>query len=135
MRKIIAWILLCAVLPGLLAGCGIVNSVQIIGGPSEIYTEADQDAAFDVVIDYFRKEFSGCSLKQLSYIGDDKLDAYAEYAERNDADEVIVLVSEFYVFPGGGDGSLNTNETYKNWTWILVRNQGGDWRHVDHGYG
>ena len=135
MKKAIAWFFLCAVMLGLFSGCGDVSRVQIIGGASEIYTEADRSAAFDVVIDYFKKDFSGCALLKLSYIGDDKLGAYGEYAVRNGADEVIVLASEFDVGSGGGDGSLNPNETYKNWNWILVRDHGGDWRHVDHGYG
>ena len=35
----------------------------------------------------------------------------------------------------GGDGSLNPNDTYTGWQWILARNKGGKWKHKDHGYG
>ena len=52
----------------------------------------------------------------------------------NNADEVIVLLSSFDVDSSGGDGSLNPNSTYDNWSWILVRTSGGKWKHVDHGY-
>ena len=44
-------------------------------------------------------------------------------------------VSSFDVDETGGDGSLNPNSTYDGWCWILVRNTGGRWKHVDHGYG
>ena len=33
-----------------------------------------------------------------------------------------------------GGGSLNPNDTYKNWKWILVRGSDGQWKHLDHGY-
>lgn len=62
------------------------------------------------------------------------LDGYQDFADRNGADDVIVLVSTFDVGASGGDGSLNPNDTYSNWKWILVRTTGGKWKHVDHGY-
>lgn len=49
--------------------------------------------------------------------------------------EAIVLVSTFDVDASGGDGSLNPDDTYENWEWVLVRDKDGTWRHVTHGYG
>lgn len=46
----------------------------------------------------------------------------------------IALLSSFDVDSSGGDGSLNPNSTYNDWKWILVRTNGGQWQHVDHGY-
>ncbi len=57
-----------------------------------------------------------------------------DWARQNNADEVIVLISSFDVDASGGDGSLIPNSTYNNWYWILVRDNGGKWRHADHGY-
>jgi hypothetical protein len=51
-----------------------------------------------------------------------------------DGDEVIVLVSSFDVDETGGDGSLNPDSTYTKWMWIMARQEGGKWQHVDHGY-
>ena len=51
-----------------------------------------------------------------------------------DADEVIVLLSSFDVAIFGADKSLNAGDTYDDWNWILVRKDGGQWEHVDHGY-
>lgn len=66
--------------------------------------------------------------------GDDSSKDHQDWAERNNADEVIVLLFSFDVDSSGGDGSLNPNSTYDDWKWILVRTNGGQWKHVDHGY-
>ena len=70
----------------------------------------------------------------MQYIGDEKNNDYLDFATRNGADEVLVFTSTFDVDESGGDGSLNPNDTYRNWKWILVRTNGGEWEHVDHGY-
>ena len=97
-------------------------------------SDEEIESAIAVATDYFEKHFEGCTLTEMTYPGDDKLDDWQEFAERNHADDVMVLVSTFEVDASGGDGSLNPNSTYTNWKWILVRTDGGKWRHVDHGY-
>ena len=47
---------------------------------------------------------------------------------------MIVLLSSFDVAIFGADKSLNAGDTYDDWNWILVRKDGGEWEHVDHGY-
>lgn len=118
-----------------LAGCGgDISDVKILEYQSEIYTNEDIEDAIEITKKYFKKEFSGCMLTEITYAGDEKSVDYAEWAERNNADEVIVLISSFDVDSSGGDGSLNPNSTYSNWNWILVRSNGDKWQHVDHGY-
>ena len=102
--------------------------------PSEIYSDNDIEAAFQTVRDYFSEKFDGCTLTKLYYPGDAYADEFNRWAEQYDADEAIVILSSFDVDASGGDGSLNANSTYEDWNWILVRNDGGDWEHVDHGY-
>ena len=114
-----------------LCGCGNVLFVKKEVVPSEIYTEKEIKAAEKVAISYFFKEFDGCSLVSIRYAGDE---TQKEHASRYGADEAIVLLSDFYS-GSGGDGSLNPNDLYTDWQWILVRNKGGKWRHADHGYG
>ena len=77
---------------------------------------------------------SGGDITEIYYAGDDYCTDFQEFADRNNADEVIVLLSSFDVDSSGGDGSLNPNSTYNNWNWILVRTKGGKWQHIDHGY-
>ena len=134
MKQLIAFILALVCVIGLVACGGNVKNVKITDYSSEIYSDAEIENAIDVAIDYFEKNFEGCTLTEITYLGDDKLDDWQEFAERNNADDVMVLVSSFSVGASGGDGSLNPNSTYTNWKWVLVRTDGGKWKHVDHGY-
>lgn len=128
-------VLLCFLLVLLTAGCrGDVSNVKVLEYKSDIYSEEEIKEAIEAVKKYFRSEFSGCTLTEITYAGDDKISSYEEWATRNDGDEFIVLISSFKVDASGGDGSLNPNSTYSNWSWILVRRNGENWQHVDHGY-
>ncbi len=133
--KRIAGLLLCVVLLSGLCACGgNVRNVKVTDVGSEIYTSEEIKAAIDVIIKEFRKDWKGCTLNEIYYAGDETIPYYQDWADRNGADEVIVLLSTFEVDPSGGDGSLNPNSTYDGWNWILVRSKGGQWKHVDHGY-
>ena len=134
MKKFLAVVLVLVGMLGLVACGGNTKNVKITDYSSEIYSDAEIDSAIDVAIDYFEKYFDGCTLTEITYLGDDELDDFQEFAERNNADDVIVLISDFEVDASGGDGSLEPNRTYTDWNWILVRTDGGQWEHVDHGY-
>lgn len=117
------------------SGGGNTDQVKIPDWkPSEIYTDDDIEAAFQTVKDYFSREFDGCTLTKLYYPGDTFADEFQEYAAKHNADEAIFLYSSFDVDSSGGDGSLTPDSTYEDWNWWLVRNEGGNWEHVDHGY-
>lgn len=139
MKKKILVIIVLAM--ALFTGCsgrnkgGNVSNVQIPDWkPSEIYTDDDIESAFQTVKDYFSNEFGGCTLTRLYYPGDTYGDEFHEWAKQYNADEAIVLLSSFDVDSSGKDGSLNPDSTYDDWNWILIRNDGGDWEHADHGY-
>ena len=134
MKKWIAFVLTLVCMLSFVACGGNVKNVKITDYSSEIYSDVEIKSAIDVAIDYFKKNFEGCTLTEITYVGDDKLGDWQEFAERNNAEDVIVLVSTFEVDASGGDGSLNPNSTYTNWKWILVRTDGGKWKHIDHGY-
>ena len=101
---------------------------------SNIYTDDEIESAIKVIKADFKKDWKGCTLKKIAYLGDERLKNYQEFADRNNADDVLVLTSDFYVAPTGAHGSLNADSTYSDFKWILVRNKGEDWKHVDHGY-
>lgn len=113
---------------------GNVSDVKILKVDSEKYSQEEISSAIDTIKNEFESEWSGCILTEIYYAGDEKSASYQDWADRNKADEVIVLLSSFDVDSSGGDGSLNANSTYDNWMWILVRSDGGQWKHVDHGY-
>ena len=135
MRKILALGLVLFSMLSLVACGGNVTNCKVTECSSAIYSDDEIESAIRVAKNYFALNFDGCTLTEIGYLGDDKLDGYQEFADRNGADDVIVLVSTFNVDSSGGDGSLNPNSTYTNWNWILIRTDGGLWRHIDHGYG
>lgn len=133
MRKLVVMLLILVALLTL-AGCGgVVQGVEKDYGESEIYCTAEINSAMNVVISHFKRNFNDCILQKLWY---DEKRSFAEaqqLAQRYGVRDVIILYSDYYVSPGGGDGSLNTNYTYTNWNWILVRD-GLGWKLQDWGY-
>ncbi len=101
---------------------------------SEIYTEDEIESAIRTAKDYFHEEFSGCTLTEIAYAGDERTEREAEYAERYGMEDIIVLISAFDADKRGGDGSLKPNGHYSGWLWIMGRKAGGGWVHLDHGY-
>ncbi|MBE6919460.1 MAG: hypothetical protein E7469_07235 [Ruminococcaceae bacterium] len=135
MKKLLP-VLLLGVLVLSLTGCGrISGNVLITNEASDIYQVEEIEAAMDVAQRYFRLNFKGCTMTEIGYIGDEKWAAMEDYATEYGVDQAIVLTSTFETDRRGGDGSLNANETYRNWKWILIRDLGGEWSHADHGYG
>ena len=133
MSKIIKTLILIIIFS--LSGCGgNVKDVNIKEVESKYYTSNEINSAIETIIKEFDKEWDGCTLNEIYYAGDSMSKDYQDWADRNNADEVIVLLSSFEVDSSGGDGSLNPNSTYDGWLWILVRNTDGQWKHVDHGF-
>lgn len=111
---------------------GDVSDVEVRQVASSMYSQDDIDAAIDVVKSDFMKDWWGCELTLIYYAGDER--CKLESSERGV--ETLVLFSDFKTGKYLGDeSSLNTNDTYKNWNWILVRSEDGTWKHIDHGYG
>ena len=138
MKKTILTILFCGIMALIITGCGtskgniseyVTNDVE-----SHIYTKKEINNAIKVTTEYFKENFDGCILNEIYYSGDEYSQEYQDWANRNNADEVIVLLSAFKTGTEGGDGTLNPNDTYSDWNWILIRTDKGEWVHVDHGY-
>ena len=110
-----------------------LSKVNIISTNSEIYSEDDINDSIKTTLKFFNKNFKGCNLLSIGYIGDEKNNDYIDWARKYNKDEVIVLISNFETdsFVNGG---LNPNYKYEDWIWILVRNKNEKWKHVDHGY-
>lgn len=121
------------------SGCaflgGNVSNVSVSKVSSDVYTEEEIDQAIDVAKDYFVANFQGCTLKEIRFEGDDTKE-WKHWAKQADADEAIVLYSDFVTGSDAvmGQSGLESNEEYLGWNWILVRDDGGQWTHYDHGY-
>ncbi len=121
----------------ILSGCGggDASEVQVITGTSDFYKEAEIESAMEVAMNYFRKEFDGCTMTKIAYNENKSQAAQTAWAENYGAEEGIVLYSSFQVDASGGDGSFTPNSTYHNWQWVLTRNGGGKWVLRTWGYG
>lgn len=114
---------------------GDVKNVNQIIKESEVYSEKDIEKAMATAKRQFKFGYKGCTLTDLWYDEDITLLSASSWARQYNADEAIVLLSNFDVDSSGGDGSLNPNDTYRNWQWILVRDKGDkDWKLKTWGY-
>lgn len=135
MKKALSILLLCTVMLSL-SSCShaVVSFVKIPEFSSDVYSDEDIKAAINIVKQTVAEIEDRWTLLELSYIGDEWLDSYQDWADRNDADEVIVILSDYYVSIFSDSPTMNTGSKYQGWNWILVRNEGEAWRIVDQGY-
>ena len=102
---------------------GNVSNVNRVVGYSALYGENSINEAFDVIEKKFAKDFEGCTLTELRYDKDVE-NRFAEEIEKyhkENNQELIVVLSTFNTDEKGGDGSFNSNDTYDNWQWYLVK--------------
>ena len=132
MKRIFSMLLISALLLSL-TSCGTLNFVDIEEFSSEIYTGRDIADAMEVVLEEFQGKKDRILLN-LSYIGDAKIADYRDWAVRNNADDVIVFLTDYYVSFFSDTPTQNAGSEYENWGFILVRTDGGEWEIVDQGY-
>lgn len=116
---------------------GNVSNVNRVVGYSALYGENSINEAFDVIEKKFAKDFDGCTLTELRYDKDVE-NRFAEeiekYHEENNQ-ELIVVLSTFNTDEKGGDGGFNSNDTYDNWQWYLVKTADKkSWKIINWGY-
>ena len=132
MKKIFSLFLILSLIFSL-TSCGTLNFVDIEDSTSEVYNQNDITSAMEVVLEWFQGK-TDMVLLSLSYAGDDELADYSRYLEWHDADDVIVLLTDYYVSFFSSNPVMNTGHKYENFGFILVRTQGGEWEIVDQGY-
>ena len=116
---------------------GNVSNVNRVVGYSALYGENSINEAFDVIEKKFAKDFEGCTLTELRYDKDVE-NRFAEEIEKyhkENNQELIVVLSTFNTDEKGGDGSFNSNDTYDNWQWYLVKTSDiKSWKIINWGY-
>lgn len=111
-------------------------------GKSTRFSKAEVQTAVDCVVTNFKSNFKGCDLLKIWYDeneSDGEIVSYMTFGRGSingvKKENVIVLFSDFYVNPNGGDGSLNQNSIYSDFNWVLIRDsKTGNWRIDDSGY-
>ena len=111
-------------------GSGKVDNVEVRHVDSSLFSQEDINEAIDKIEMDFMKDWNGCELTKIYYAGDEISKAESEIK----GVKTMVLLSEFKTYKQPGDSSLNENDTYKDWKWILIKTKDGCWEHVDHGY-
>lgn len=115
--------------------CGNIKHVNRTIMQSQVYSKQEIENAMEVTEEEFEKEFKGCKLTDLWYDEDRSTSTSDGWAKQYNAKEAIVLLSNFKVDSLGGDGSLIFGETYKDWQWILVRDEkNSGWKYKTCGY-
>ena len=116
---------------------GNVSNINRVVGYSALYGENSINEAFDVIEKKFAKDFEGCTLTELRYDKDVE-NRFAEEIEKyhkENNQELIVVISTFNTDEKGGDGSFNSNDTYDNWQWYLVKTADKkSWKIINWGY-
>ena len=133
MKRLLSFVFVCLLCLSLCSCGSNVKNAKILQVKSELYSQEDIEKAVNTVIRRFDMRMNNCILNEICYAGDDVTTEHQEWADRYDADEAIVLDSEFFVQRSDGAASLNEGSTYY-WIWILVRTSGGKWKLVDYGF-
>ena len=120
---------------------GKLEAAEVIYGESEIYTQAEMNAAIKIIKKQFGK-WKGCKLKNIRYAGDDCNNA-ENLKWMNDLAPVhnyepnftqcIEFFSDFYVSKKTKT-IFNPDSEYKNYQWWLARTDGGKWILLTFGY-
>ena len=113
MKKIVCTMLCIMLLFGLSACGGDVSEVKTHNVESESYSEEDIKAAIDTIKKEFKSDWKGCTLTEIYYAGDDCTKDHKDWADRNNADEVIVLLSSCglgRMYAGGGELTENIDD-------------------------
>ena len=108
---------------------GDASRAEVRKIPSKLYSQFEIDNAIEIIKHDFT-EWNGCTLNLIYYAGDD----ICTEETKNRGVQTMVLYSDFTTGNLDGNWGLNSNDTYRRWNWILIKNENGQWEHIDHGY-
>jgi len=109
---------------------GDTSTVLIREVQSEMFTQVEIASAADAAMEYFRCEFEGCKMTEIYYAGDEQ----SAYESKCHECETLVLYSSFEVDSAGGDGSFAADTIYSGWSWIMAKDQDGNWKVINYGF-
>lgn len=109
------------------------SDVSLAVPESGLYTNGDIASATEVAKEFFKTYYPGCTLNEISYIGDEATKTFQHRAQEAQAEECIVLEASYTTGENPGPG-MQPNHTYTEWKCFLVRNKGEAWRVVGAGY-
>lgn len=113
---------------------GNVRNAKITIGESDIYSKEEIQDAINIVLERF--ESFPAKLIRLWYDEEKSLEESEDWKIQYDAHEAIVLYSDFKTYIGNQaiNQGFNSNQEYKNWKWILTKNNNESWELKTMGY-
>lgn len=105
---------------------GNIDNVKETIVKTKDHSEEDIKTAMNVVKKTFKRDFEGSTLTELWNEENLKKATIRGLVNQYNAEDAIILYSNFDVDASGGDGSFNPNSTYTSWQWVLVRNSSKD---------
>ncbi|MDD6145923.1 MAG: DUF4829 domain-containing protein [Oscillospiraceae bacterium] len=139
MKKFLPLILVLVALL-MFSACSDHEKAEVVIGKSDLFTEEEIQAAVDLVLkDGFSKD-AGATITKIWYEEESSRRAVEIYMENGMGsvngvleENVMILFSDFKT--GSKTQSLNPNDKYTGWRWILIRDsQDGSWKIDDCGY-
>ncbi len=132
-------LLFCLTICLALSACksqGVSDSASVAAAASFTFSQEEVQQAVSCVKEEFT-QFSGCELTNLWYDEEDVSfyrDRYVADKEI-DPENVLILLSDFKVLKDSGDGVFTAGTVYRDWQWILTReNEKEPWQVSDWGY-
>ena len=113
---------------------GDVSHAKTIKNESEYYSDFEIDSAIFASKLYFAFNFKDCKLIEISYAGDESIDAAKEWAKDSHASKAIILVSSFQSGSDWQSTGMEPNKLYQDWQWIMVKRFGILWFTKTNGY-
>lgn len=98
------------------------------------FSDDEIQNAIQTVKNYFKTDFSGCSLQEIWYSEPYQQRTSGYFKEQYQNDDVIILMSEFYTEKSCGLSGFEKDCVYDGFNWILARNEDAEWEVRDYGY-
>ena len=111
---------------------GDVRDVERQATANTLYTDADVEAAMDLVVKTFSQGFEGCKLLTVAYDEEETQKEIERQRQRHGDLRLMVLVSSFRAGEDA-EGGFERNMTYTGWKWILQDGDDG-WKMISWGY-
>ena len=142
MKKIVIYLSMILMIFSLV-GCNQNNkptNIKVDIGESTKFSKEEIDNAVDCLKRSF--DFEACTLTKIYYneeISNTAVEDYLQFGNGSvnkvKAENVIVLLSDFYVDNSGDNPVLNPGETYTDYNFILIRDdKNSNWKVDDWGF-
>ena len=117
-----------------LKGCGDILHAETISVASEKFSQDDISQAVRTIKADFFRNYNDCTLLTIRYAGDSR-QSDSSVNRQWGGDENITILISFSTGKASSQQGFQPDMTYENWSVIMVREKGANWRIVNSGLG